>query len=151
MIRPPGGRVFDGVIQNIDEHLPQTVRVGVDGDHLLRLGVVEQQPLLPDARLAEEHRIGQFCHQVQRAALHADASVLQAAEIQQLLHHIVQPPGLVVDDFQPLAVVLVGGVVQGHQGLYPPRIEVSGVRSSWDTELMNSFFIFSVSSSPLAI
>ena len=42
---PAGGRVFDGVIQNIDEHLPQTVRVGVDRDHLLRLGVVEQQPL----------------------------------------------------------------------------------------------------------
>ena len=82
-------------------------------------GVVEQQPLLSDACFAEKHRIGQFCHQVQRPALHADASVLQAAEIQQLLHHIVQPPGLVVDDLQSLAVVLVGGVVQGHQGLHP--------------------------------
>ena len=30
-------------------------------------------------------------------------------------------------------------------------MEVSGVRSSWETELMNSFFIFSVSSSPSAI
>ena len=80
---------------------------------------MEQQPLLPDACLAEEHSIGQLCHQVQRAALHADTSVLQAAEIQQLLHHIVQPPGLIVDDLQPLAVVLVGGVVQGHQGLHP--------------------------------
>ena len=32
-----------------------------------------------------------------------------------------------------------------------PRMEVSGVRSSWETELMNSFFIFSVSSRPSAI
>ena len=51
--------------------------------------------------------------------VHLDAAVLQTAEIQQLLHHVVQADRLVVDDLQTLAVILVGRVIQGAQGLHP--------------------------------
>ena len=48
-----------------------------------------------------------MCIRDRGAALHFQAAILQAAEIQQLLHHVVQAGGLVVDDLQPLAVVLI--------------------------------------------
>ena len=52
-------------------------------------------------------------------AAHLEPPVLQAAEVQQLLHHVVEAGRLVVDDLQPLAVVFVLRVVEGAQGLHP--------------------------------
>ena len=100
-------------------HLPQAVRVGIDGDHLLRLVVGEQQPLPLDAGLAEEDGVRQLGHKVQQAAVHLQTAVLQAAEIQQFLHHVVQPIGFGAYDRKALAVVFILGVTDSGNGFQP--------------------------------
>ena len=60
-----GGRILDGIVQNVDEHLPQAVGVGVDRDHLLRLRIGQQKALPLDARFTEKDSIRQLGHKVQ--------------------------------------------------------------------------------------
>ena len=87
--------VLGGVVQQIAEHLAQPLRVAGDGQHLLRAVLIAQLDALP----AEELLIGidRVLHlglQVQGLHRQGEAPVLDAGELQQLLHHVGQAVGL---------------------------------------------------------
>ena len=81
------------------------------------------------------------------AVLHiqGEAAVLHPGELQQLLHHGGQAPGLAEDDEHAPAGLHRVDVVAAERSVSPqPVMAVRGVRSSWDTEETNSACIFSV-------
>ena len=98
--------VLGRIVQQIAEHLTQPPWVSGDGDHLLRaLGILQSDALLAEELPVGVHRVLQFRFQIQRLHRQGEAAVLNAGELQQLLHHVGQPVGLRHDDVHPFAHV----------------------------------------------
>ena len=70
------------------------------------------------------------------------ATVLHFGELQQFLHHVGESAGFLEDNVQTPAQL--SGIVVLQQCLAPTIDGRQGVRSSWDTEEMNSVWIFSL-------
>ena len=120
------------IVQQITEHLAQPLRVSADGEHLLRAVLIGQFDALPAEKLPiGVHRVLQLRLQIQRLHRQGEPAILNAGELQQLLHHVGQPPRLGDDDVHSLPHVL--GVLQlaALNGLRP-----SGDGGQGGTQLM---------------
>ena len=104
----------------LSSRLQNTCRIPVDeGELLLAVVVVELDALPAEELPVGVHRVLQLRLDVHGLHRQGEAAVLDAGELQQLLHHVGQPPGLGHDDAH--ALLHVPGVphLPVHDGLRP--------------------------------
>ena len=112
--------MLGGVVQEVAEHLAQPVRVPRDGaELLLAVGVVDGDVLGRQELVVGVDGILQLGLDVHRLHRQGEAAVLNPGELQQLLHHPRQPPGLAGDDGHALAHVPFVPGLAAHDGLGP--------------------------------
>ena len=115
-----GAAVLGRIVQQITEHLAQPLRVSADGEHLLRAVLIGQFDALPAEKLPiGVHRVLQLRLQIQRLHRQGEPAVLNAGELQQLLHHVGQPPRLGDDDPHPLLHISRVPHLAVHDGFRP--------------------------------
>src|SRR5699024_2093327 len=95
--------IFDGVVQNVDKHLAQTVGISLDGQDVHRFVVVQSDAFLTCTLGEHQHSVAQLSYQVELGQGQFQTSALQAAEIEQLLDHAGQSLALLDDDADALA------------------------------------------------
>ena len=115
-----GAAVLGRIVQQVGEHLPQPLRVAGQRRELpLRVGIIELNALLFEKLTIGIHCVLKLRLNVDHLNIQIEAAVLDAAEFQQLFHHLGQAAGLADNDIQALFEVL--GIVQlaGDQRLAP--------------------------------
>ena len=115
----PAVGVLDGVIQDIDKHLPQPVAVCINDDDALRL-LVQQGLVFPSGPLSvHQHHIAQLRRQVHILAGKHHPPALDAGKVQKLLHHLRKPLRLPHDDLHALPPCFGVQVVVAQQRFAP--------------------------------
>ena len=112
--------MLGGVVQDVAKHLAQPLGVSLDGGELLLTVGVGQGDALP----AEEfpvgiHRVLQLRLDVHRLDGQSEAAVLDAGKVQQLLHHVGEPPRLADDDGKAFFHILRFSQLAPRHGLRP--------------------------------
>ena len=102
--------VFAGVVDDVEEDLLEPVAVGKDHNRLFRLFILDAHTLLLKHIGVGKHRVVQVATQIKRLGLQPHTAALDAGKVQQLLHHLGKPPGLLFNDGQTLCRQL--GIVQ---------------------------------------
>ena len=111
--------VLGGIVENVQKHLPQALRVaGDEGDLALGGAVSQLQMILAQQLPVGEDRVLQLGLDVQQLDVQLEAPVLDARKLQQLLHETGQPRGLLLDDLDAAAGVVFDRGVK-HQRLAP--------------------------------
>ena len=125
---PPDGRVdafsaaavLGRVVQQIAEDLAHAFRIPGQGRELLLAVEVIQFNALPAEKLPVGiHRVLQLRLDVHGLDGKGKPPVLDTGELQQLLHHVGQPPGLGHNDAHPLLHILRVPYFPVHDGLRP--------------------------------
>ena len=98
----PAVGVLQRVVDDVDEHLAQPVAVPLNRGHEVGLLVDKALFLMLGALLEHEHRLGEFRDQIHLVLDELHAAALDAAEIEQLLHHAGEAFGFSGDDPHPL-------------------------------------------------
>jgi hypothetical protein len=129
------GGVFDGVIEQVDEHLVQAVPVAQNAGHARRRLQCELHP--PCFGGLDESRDGLFGDGAEIHWQPLERHQVQARQPQQVFDQPRQPFGLAGDEIPratPERFVSLG--LATAQDLAWPRIAVNGVRSSWASALI---------------
>jgi hypothetical protein len=124
--------VLDGVAQQVDQHLAQAQRVGMNvvvgqGRRRLDHDVAPRR-----IGLHHGHRLAQQRGQRHGAAVQRQLPGLDAGEVQQLVDHAQQVPARLQQQLQPLVLARQRRTAQfGLQQLGKAQHRVERVRSSW--------------------
>ena len=112
-------RIFDRIVDDIDEDLPDAVLVAVDKGQHFRLLIQHADLILFGTLHIYENGISKLGQNIHRAHLQREVAALHPREIQQLLDHFGKALRLADDDMQPLPHHLrigLGRLIRGHIG-----------------------------------
>ena len=130
--------VFGCVVKNVQKHLTHTRNVAWNLWNLLIAAVIVQtDSLLLEPVAVHKDRIFKFRQNIGRFDMECKPPVLHSREFQQFLDHTGKSLGLTRNDHNAAPRLRVQ--IFGCQ----PEMAVSGVRSSCDTEEINSVCVFS--------
>ena len=110
--------------------------VGADGGCVGGYGAAELEAFVGGAGAEEFFDVAEQFGGVDFAELEADLAGFETREVEQLLDHAQHALGFLLDDAEGVLASFGGGDGAIEQGLEKPRMEVSGVRSSWLTSAM---------------